>query len=93
MKTPPRLTGNIEFVQDKDRIIIAGDPEGLRSFAEMLNWLANVDQGSIKNMPDGEREHIHLSPGTHISYNSRETEICRLDSRGTGDFPESYKSV
>jgi hypothetical protein len=90
---PPDLTGNVEISQDKKRIVIAADPEGMKSLAKMLNWLAEVDQESIKNMPDGEREHIHLSPGTHISYSSDETEICRLDAKGTGDFPKRYKSA
>jgi len=91
MNVPPDLTGNVEISEDKGRIVIAADPEGLKSFARMLIWLAEVDQESIEHMTDGEREHIHLSPGTHISNNSAETEICRLDAKGTGTFPKTYK--
>lgn len=87
----PTLSGNISVSEKHDKIVIAGDPKGLRSLAAMLTWLAEVNQESIKNMPDGYREHIHLSPGAHISYDSNETEICRLDAKGTGEFPKTYK--
>jgi hypothetical protein len=50
-------------------------------------------------MPDGERYHVHLyakAPGE--SFNaltafSRETEVCRLDAKGTGDLPKKYRSL
>jgi len=90
---PPELFGNISISEYKDKIIIAGDPEGLKSLAAMLVWLANINQDKINNMPDGEREHIHLSPGTHISYDSSETEVCRLDAKGTGEFPKGYNAA
>jgi hypothetical protein len=41
-------------------------------------------------MPDGEREHTHLSRGTHLSEFSALTELCRLDAKGTGDLPDKY---
>ena len=89
----PVLAGHVEISYDKEKIVIAGDPEGLNSLADMLHWLAAIDQESIEGMPDGYREHIHLDSGTHISYGSEETEICRLDGKGNGSFPSHYKST
>jgi hypothetical protein len=90
---PLELSGNISISEDKDKIVITGDPEGLKSLAAMLIWLANVKQELIKEMPNGYREHIHLSPGIHISHDSSETEICRLDAKGTGEFPKTYNAA
>ena len=90
--TFPRIEGNIEIVADDDRIVIAGDPVGLKSLANSLLFLADVNQEEVPNMPIGERYHTHLHPGYQISENSDETEICRLDAKGTGEFPAHYKA-
>ena len=90
--TFPKLEGNIEVTSWKDeRIVIAADPQGLKSLAAQLLFLADIDQESVPNMPDGERMHTHFFPGYELSGDSIETEICRLDAKGTGEFPEGYK--
>ncbi len=92
----PAIEGNLEVSRAQDGLRIAGDPEGLRSLARLLMWLADVDQESHPTMPDGERCHVHLHAGEPIeSFNSltrfsEETELCRLDAQGTGEFPEKY---
>ena len=93
MTKSPRITGHLEISKGQTGIFIGGDPEALRSLANLLNWLAGVDQESLDTMPDGERCHVHLEPkGTCASLSafSEETEICRLDAKGTGDFPTRY---
>jgi len=88
----PRIEGKLEIATSDTGIFIGGDPKGLRSLAELLAWVANVDQGCLSHMPDGERFHVHLYPedaqgfGTLTCF-SEETELCRLDAKGTGDLP------
>jgi hypothetical protein len=88
---PPKVKGNLEVSKSRNGIFIGGDPEGLRSLAELLNWLADVDQESNPNMPDREREHTHLYCGSQLTPHSVDTEVCRLDAKGTGEFPKYPK--
>lgn len=46
---------------------IIGDPEGLKYLANLLNILADYDQ-DINDAPDGTREHIILTPETHLGF-------------------------
>jgi hypothetical protein len=87
---PPKIKGNLEIHKGRNGIFIGGDPNGLRSLANLLHWLADVDQESDPNMPDGEREHTHMYSGSQLTSHSVDTEICRLDAKGTGEFP-SYR--
>jgi hypothetical protein len=89
--TYPSLKGTVEISHDENRIFIGGDPEGLRSLANLINYLADVNQSEIPFMPNGERDHTHLNPGGELSEYSEATEICRLDAKGTGEFPKRYK--
>jgi len=86
----PRLTGNISIIDEEGKVVIAGDPEGLRSLASLITWLADVDQATVPYLPDGKGAHVHVYPGVDISRNSREAELCRLDAKGTGAFPEGF---
>ena len=96
---PSRIKGNLEISKRRSGIFIGGDPDGLRSLAKLLDWLANVNQESHASMPDGEREHVHLYAGDPaFPYNSLtqfsvQTELCRLDAKGTGEFPERYRKL
>ena len=90
-KKYPNIEGHIEISHDDNGIFIGGDPQGLRSLAELIKFLADVNQEEISYMPDGERNHIHLQSGFPLSKNSTDTEICRLDAKGTGEFPKRYK--
>jgi hypothetical protein len=81
---------NLEISKSRFCIFIGGDPKGLRSLAKLLVFLANVKQELHPNMPDGEREHVHLQVGQHLTQFSVATEICRLDAKGTGESPEQY---
>ena len=62
---PTVIRGNLEVSKSRFGVFIGGDPKGLRSLAKLLNFLADVNQESHPNMPDGEREHVHLQIG-HI---------------------------
>jgi hypothetical protein len=86
----PRLTGNIMISDEEGKIVIAGDPEGLRSLATLVTWLANADQETWPYLPAGQRAHVHVYPGIDISRNSREVELMRLDAKGTGELPEEF---
>jgi hypothetical protein len=93
-KIPPRIKGNLEISKSRCGVFIGGDPQGLRSLAKLLNWLADVDQESHPTMPDGEREHIPLYPNApyeQLTRYSVATELCRLDAKGTGEFPKKYR--
>jgi hypothetical protein len=79
--------GNIQYWDD---ILIHGDPEGLRSLANLLLKLADLDQGTILGLPVGAREHYHLKPKFDLSNSSDQVIIGRLDARGTGAFYDRY---
>ena len=93
---PPWIQGELEISKREVGVLIAGDPKGLRALGNLLIWLANFDQTTVPGMPDGERYHVHLRPyrseelpGCLTSF-SDETELCRLDGKGTGEFPKKY---
>ena len=89
------IKGSLEISVGRGRtgIFIGGDPQGLRSLAKTLNWLADVDQEAYSGIPVGERAHTHLHAGepfAHLTQFSANTEICRLDAKGTKEFPKYY---
>jgi hypothetical protein len=91
----PKIEGNLEISKTRAGIFIGGDPKALRSLARLLTWLANVDQEALSRQPDGERCHVHLHARDAEGFNSltpfsSETEVCRLDAKGTGEFPKRY---
>lgn len=95
----PKIEGTLEiskFSKSQYGIWIAGDPPALRSLASLILWVANIDQESRRGVPKGERSHVHLYPANdsgefgELSQFSDPTEICRLDAKGTGDFPDRY---
>jgi hypothetical protein len=58
--------------------------------------LADTDQERKRGIPQGERFHVHLYPsdtprGDALSRFSVNTEVCRLDAKGTGEFPVWYR--
>lgn len=79
--------GEIHKWQD---VLIHGDPEGLRSFANLLIKIADLDQDKIVDLPIGAKEHIHLRPKWDISKSSVEVVVGRLDAKGTGVFYSGY---
>jgi hypothetical protein len=72
------------------KILIHGDPEGLRSLATLLLKLADTDQNDSADLPIGAREHIHLLPIYNLSSSSEEVIVGRLDAKGTGEFYARY---
>jgi hypothetical protein len=91
----PIIKGCLEISCCDSGIFIGGDPAGFSSFARLLMWMANIDQEALPTQPDGERFHVHLHVGEVPEFNSltsfsEETEVCRLDAKGTGDLPEKY---
>ena len=73
-------------------VLIHGDPDGLRSLANLLLKLADLNQDNVKGLPIGAREHFHLRPKFELSKSSVETIVGRLDAKGTGKFYDSYIS-
>ena len=71
-------------------ILIHGDAEGLKSFAELLTRIANLNQYAVINLPIGAREHIHLRPNIELSKSSVEVIVGRIDAKGTGVFYDRY---
>jgi hypothetical protein len=93
----PKVEGTLEISTSKDGVWIAGDPIALRSLAKLIVWLADVNQESQRGIPVGERIHVHLYPNdpgfNSLTGFSENTEICRLDAKGTGQFPEKYQKL
>jgi hypothetical protein len=91
----PNITGRLWVIPDVDdaemRVWIGGDPEGLRSFGELLIQLAEADQ-EARQVPRGEHEHDHLFPkrdfglSGQLGAGSCPVEVCRADASGTGEF-------
>ena len=93
------IEGDLEISTNKDGgVIIIGNPSGLKSLARIVKEIADYDQEKDKGLPVGERTHVHLNPKLHKDYNgttafSVSTEICRLDAKGTGEYPKKYKEL
>ena len=77
----PRLSGRISITEEEGKIIIAGDPEGMRSLGRLLTWLGDADQEQWPYLPAGGHAHIHIYPKDDISADSREVELMRLDAK------------
>ncbi len=73
-----------------DDILIHGDPKGLRSFANLLLKLADLDQNKVSGLPVGAREHYHLRPGFELANSSIQVIVGRLDAKGTCEFYTAY---
>jgi hypothetical protein len=80
----PKLTGAISITDEEGKVVIAGDPEGLRSLGRLLTWLGDADQEQWPYLPDGGRAHIHLYPRHDLNEGSSEVELMRLDAKGEG---------
>lgn len=80
----PRLSGSISITGEEEKIVIAGDPEGLRSLSALLAWMAGQDLDAWPHLKAGERAHLHVYPRIDISENSREVELVRLDPKAGG---------
>ena len=99
IKDKPEIEGELEISRREHEVLIAGDPKGLQTLGNLLIWLANFNQEAVPGMPDGERYHVPLHPyhsteipGCLTSF-SDETELCRLDAKGSGRFPEKYNAI
>lgn len=81
-KFKSQISGNLDIIVDHkeeefegevekwDEILIHGDPDGLKSFAKLLIRIADLDQEANNDLPQGEREHIHLRPDWELSNSS-----------------------
>ena len=101
-KFKSEIVGNLEIIvtENEDEldgeklnwkeILIHGDSEALKSFANLLLEMAELNQNNIDELPIGSREHKHLRPKFELSKNSVNVIVGRLDAKGIGSFPESY---
>ncbi|HEY6010804.1 MAG TPA: hypothetical protein VIX18_04980 [Nitrospirota bacterium] len=78
----PKLSGTITIADERGKIVIAGDPEGLRSLGALLTWLADQDLDRWPHLKEGLQAHLHVYPRIDISETSREVELMRLDPKG-----------
>ena len=79
-------------IQKWQTILIHGDSEGLKSFAQLLLRLADLQQEELPALPLGAREHVSLRPDLDLSHSSVEVIVGRLDAKGTGNFYDRYKA-
>jgi hypothetical protein len=75
----PELSGNIKITDESGVILIAGDPEGLRSLGTLLTWLADQDLDTWPYLQKGKHAHLHIYPRHDINEASREVELMRMD--------------
>jgi len=73
-----------------NEVLIHGDPEGLRSLASLLLKLADLDQNTLEDLPNGAQAHEHLRPGIELSNSSDTVVTGRLDAKGTSAFYNRY---
>lgn len=73
-------------------VLIHGNPEGLKSLAKLLIEIAELNQEEVedKYLPNGAREHCHLTPNIELSKSSNNVIIGRLDAKGTGEFYDRF---
>ena len=71
----PGIEGNLEISRNPSGIFIGGDPDGLRSLAKLLCWLADFDQYALP-FPDGFHQHVHLHSKDPVD--SKGLEYCSL---------------
>ncbi len=88
----PENKGKLDIYSKTDEdnipeVIIIGDPDGLRYLSGVLKELADYDQDS-RNSPEGTREHVHLHKKCQLGKQSCEVEVCRADTKGTGELPD-----
>ena len=67
-------------------ILVHGDSDGLKSLANLLIKLADLNQENVAELPLGAREHIHLRPKFELANSSEEVIVGRLDNKETGAF-------
>ena len=77
----PKLSGNVTITDEEGKIMIAGDPEGLRSLGRLLTWLADQDLDTWPHLQEGQQAHLHIYPRIDISEASREVELMRVDMK------------
>ena len=81
----PKLTGAVSIKEEEGKIVIAGDPEGLRSLGRLLTWLGDQDLEQWPYLKPGGHAHIHLYPKDDMTTDSREVELMRMDARGKAE--------
>ncbi|HVS90493.1 MAG TPA: hypothetical protein VHE59_00575 [Mucilaginibacter sp.] len=96
------ITGHLDIfiadMEDEDEgeiekwreVLIHGDPDGLRSLANLLLKIADLNQENLDDLPIGAREHYHLRPNWELGKSSVEVIVGRLDAKGTGRFYDKY---
>ncbi len=78
---PPRLRGYQLVFVEAGTVCVYGDPEGLRSLAEVLLFAADLDQARLNNgQPPEDSFHCHITPGRHLSLPSLPMTIGRVDT-------------
>jgi len=77
----PKLHGNIKVTDEAGMIVIAGDPEGLRSLGTLLTWLADQDLDAWPYLQKGQHAHLHVYPRIDVNEASREVELMRIDPK------------
>jgi hypothetical protein len=78
----------VYLTEDGPEVLLYGTPSGLRQIAERILKLADLDQESMENLPNGEGYHIHMvpGPGHTLCSESDPVTIGRIDGKGNGDL-------
>jgi hypothetical protein len=83
-----------EPIDETLSVHINGDRNGLKSLAEYLLYLAELNQEDVDDnlLPIGASEHGNLRPNIELSQTSNETILGRLDRKGKAELPAWYVS-
>ena len=88
------ILGNLQIYNfkefNKKFIAIYCDKKGLESFGKFLIKLSKEKYSRMPGLPKGERIHTHIYPNFHLSKDSSETIIGRLDAKGIRAFPKNF---
>ena len=90
----PKNTGKLSIfpsIQEGHHFLvtIVGDSEGMRYFARVLDYMADV-QVAKQDMPEGARAHIPLHPGLQLIDHLSEVQICRAAAKGSETLAEYF---
>ena len=63
--------------------MLYGDRKGLKSLAQLLIAISDLDQDTLPevNLPTGHGYHLHLNPGSQLNEGSEFLMIGRLDGK------------
>src|SRR5262245_48125974 len=94
MRTLPPITGYlIASTEDSDsEVCIYGDAQGLRSLANLLLAVADLDQASLPdaNLREGDSFHTHIGIDERVASEGLSLRIGRVEEKMSGRLRDCF---